>query len=80
MRADYLIAADGTRSPIREHLGIPVHGPGPLWQALTVLFEADLEPALRGRQVFMAYLSSPRPVTVLMPHDGRRSWVPKAQS
>ena len=75
VRADYLIAADGCRSPIREHLGIPVRGPGPLWQALTVLFEADLEPALRGRQVFMAYLNSPRPATVLMPHDGRRRWV-----
>jgi putative polyketide hydroxylase len=75
VRADYLIAADGCRSPIREHLGIPVRGPGPLWQALTVLFEADLEPALRGRQVFMAYLNSPRPATVLMPHDGRGRWV-----
>jgi len=74
VRAEYLIAADGHYSPIREQLGIPTHGPGPLWQAVTVLFEGDLQPALRGRQVFMAYLNSPRPGTVLMPHDGRRRW------
>jgi len=75
VHAEYLVAADGHRSPIREHLGIPVRGPGPLWQAVTVLFEADLQPALRGRQVFMSYLNKPRPGTVLMPHDGRRRWV-----
>ena len=55
LRADYLIAADGSGSSTRKHLGIPVHGPGALWQAVTVLFEADLQPALRGRRVFVAW-------------------------
>ncbi|HEX3787313.1 MAG TPA: FAD-dependent oxidoreductase [Pseudonocardiaceae bacterium] len=42
VRADYLVAADGHRSPIRERLGIARHGPGSLGSLVGVLFEAEL--------------------------------------
>jgi aklavinone 12-hydroxylase len=41
VRADYLIAADGHRSPIRERLGLRRHGPGTLSNLISVLFETD---------------------------------------
>ena len=76
MRADYLVAADGWDSPIRERLGIGLDGPGPFFHVVTALVDADLRPALRGRRVNIAYLQQPRPGTILMAHDeaGQR-WV-----
>ncbi|MQA87736.1 MAG: monooxygenase [Streptosporangiales bacterium] len=69
VRADYLIAADGVGSPIREQLGIGVDGPGPLYETITAIVEADLRPALRGRRLSIAYLQQPRPFTILLAHD-----------
>ncbi|HEX2034698.1 MAG TPA: FAD-dependent monooxygenase [Chloroflexota bacterium] len=76
VRADYLIAADGFGSPIRQRLGIGTDGPGPFFHTITVLIEADLTPALRGRRANIAYLQKPTPGTILLAHDdvGRR-WV-----
>jgi 2-polyprenyl-6-methoxyphenol hydroxylase-like FAD-dependent oxidoreductase len=42
VRADYLVAADGHRSPIRHALGIGTHGRGELGRATGIVFEADL--------------------------------------
>ena len=76
VRADYLVAADGIHSPIRQRLGIDADGPGPLFSTITAIVEADLNPALRGRKASIAYLQRPQPFTILMSHndDGTR-WV-----
>lgn len=42
VRADYLVAADGHKSPVREALGIETHGRGDLGRSTGVVFEADL--------------------------------------
>jgi putative polyketide hydroxylase len=76
VRADYLIAGDSNHSPIRQRLGIGVDGPGPLLTTITAIVEADLNPALRGRKVSIAYLQQPQPFTILMAHDDQgRRWV-----
>jgi 2-polyprenyl-6-methoxyphenol hydroxylase-like FAD-dependent oxidoreductase len=55
VRADYLVAADGHRSPIRHALGIGTHGRGELGRSSGVVFEADL-----GRTGFaLYYLQNP---------------------
>jgi 2-polyprenyl-6-methoxyphenol hydroxylase-like FAD-dependent oxidoreductase len=41
VRADYLVAADGHRSPIRERLGIARHGFGTLGHHAGIVFDAD---------------------------------------
>jgi putative polyketide hydroxylase len=76
VQADYVVAADGWDSPIRQRLGIGLDGPGPFFHVLTALIDADLRPALQGRTVNIAYLQQPRPGTILMAHDeaGQR-WV-----
>ncbi|HET8846744.1 MAG TPA: FAD-dependent monooxygenase, partial [Ktedonobacteraceae bacterium] len=60
VRARYLIAADGNDSPLREHLGIKVHGPGTLSNQMFMIFKADLRNALRGRPVLFCYVSNPQ--------------------
>lgn len=53
--ADYLVAADGHRSPVRQALGIGVHGRGDLSRSTGIVFEADL-----GRRGFgLYYLQNP---------------------
>lgn len=59
VHADYLVGADGNRSPIREQLGIPVHGAGTLSHNISIVFEANLEAALRGRSLALYYLQNP---------------------
>jgi 2-polyprenyl-6-methoxyphenol hydroxylase-like FAD-dependent oxidoreductase len=64
VRADYLIAADGTHSSIRRSLGIERQGPGTLENVISILFHSDLSAALRGRTVFAAFLTSVHGVLV----------------
>jgi putative polyketide hydroxylase len=74
VRAGYLVAADGYRSPVRTRLGIPAVGPGTLMHLLSVVFTADLTGPLRGRDVGLAHLDRPESGTLLIPLDGDR-WV-----
>ncbi|MER7822919.1 FAD-dependent monooxygenase [Streptomyces sp. NPDC096097] len=50
VHCDYLLAADGIRSPVREALGIGRHGPGALGRSVSAIFDADLEPVIKGRR------------------------------
>jgi aklavinone 12-hydroxylase len=59
VRADYLVAADGNRSPVRERLGIGQHGVGSLSHNMAMVFEADLEQTLQGRSLALYYLQNP---------------------
>jgi putative polyketide hydroxylase len=59
VRADYLVAADGNRSRIRDHLDIPMPGAGSLSHNIAMVFEANLEAALRGRSLALYYLQNP---------------------
>ncbi len=57
--ADYMIAADGNRSRVRRALGIGTHGQGTMSHNMSILFEADLSAALRGRGFVLYYLQNP---------------------
>lgn len=75
LRVSYVVGADGHRSPVRAALGVQPQGPGEFATALSLLFEADLTEALRGRAIGMAYLDQPAPQTILYAADGDRRWV-----
>ncbi|GAA2597992.1 FAD-dependent monooxygenase [Streptomyces axinellae] len=75
VRAAYLVAADGSRSPLRTQLGIETDGPGEFATTLSVLFEADLSEAARGRDVGVCYFDKPAPSTILFAHDGKKRWI-----
>jgi 2-polyprenyl-6-methoxyphenol hydroxylase-like FAD-dependent oxidoreductase len=61
VRARYVIAADGNRSPTRELLGIGMHGHGLLSHSITIYFraETDLGPLLRDRNQGVHYVTNP---------------------
>lgn len=72
VRAAYLVAADGPRSPVRERLGIgfqDFRGIGTVTHYANVFFRADLSEATRGRPIGLWFLDRPKPGTVLMPRD-----------
>ncbi|MGC1459550.1 MAG: FAD-dependent monooxygenase [Steroidobacteraceae bacterium] len=60
IRASYLVACDGNRSPIREALGIPMQGHPVMSHSVTIYFRADCSRALRGRNLGVIYVNNPR--------------------
>jgi 2-polyprenyl-6-methoxyphenol hydroxylase-like FAD-dependent oxidoreductase len=60
IRAKYMIACDGNRSPAREKLGIEMSGHGLLSHSITIYFRADCSKALRGRNLGVIYLTNDR--------------------
>lgn len=59
IRADYLVAADGWRGEIRAALGIGSHGRGDLNHSIAVVFDADLDEVVQGREFALFYLQNP---------------------
>jgi len=57
IRAQYLIAADGTQSPVRQALGISRRGAGVLQHWMNVIFEADLPTTIDGRQLRSVFVT-----------------------
>ncbi len=56
IRASYMIACDGWRSPIRDRLGIGMEGHGLISNSITVYFRADCRPFHRGRPEAVLYV------------------------
>ncbi len=58
VRAQFLVAADGSHSAIREQLGIGTHGAGSLFHCISMIFEADLMKVFHERHAIMCFLSN----------------------
>jgi len=59
LRGQYLIAADGGHSKVREHLGIRYEGRGAFSNSVTIYFTADLSPWLSGKAWSIIYVNNP---------------------
>jgi 2-polyprenyl-6-methoxyphenol hydroxylase-like FAD-dependent oxidoreductase len=57
--SDYLVAADGARSPIREQLGIPMTGHGSFADCVTIYFKADVNHLMGDRNLSVVYVNHP---------------------
>ncbi|WP_327181770.1 FAD-dependent oxidoreductase [Streptomyces sp. NBC_01334] len=76
IRADYLVAADGPRSPVREQLGIGQSGPGDLFHNVSLTFRSRrLADVVGDRHFIVCYLTSPEADGALLPVDNRENWV-----
>jgi 2-polyprenyl-6-methoxyphenol hydroxylase-like FAD-dependent oxidoreductase len=60
VRAAYVVAADGSRSPTRNRLGIAMRGRGTFSNSLTIYFRADVAPLLRDRALSVIYVFNER--------------------
>ncbi|MFD3538291.1 FAD-dependent oxidoreductase [Streptomyces sp. NPDC058662] len=76
VRADFLIAADGPRSPVREALRIPQTGNGELFHNVSVTFRSEQLAELLGDLRFIVcYLMKPGADGALLPVDNTSQWV-----
>ncbi|HEY5834388.1 FAD-dependent oxidoreductase, partial [Streptomyces sp.] len=76
VRADYLVAADGPRSPVRERLGVGQTGAGELFHNVSVTFVAKRLADVVGDRHFIAcYLTNPEADGALLPVDNEERWV-----
>lgn len=58
IRARYMVACDGNRSPVREALGIRMIGHPEMSRSITIYFRADCSRALRGRNLGVIYVNN----------------------
>ncbi len=65
IRARYVVAADGSRSPVRRQLGIGLRGRGAFSRSLTIYFRADVRRLLAGRNLSVVYVFNPAVVGFL---------------
>ncbi|MFJ9681722.1 FAD-dependent oxidoreductase [Streptomyces sp. NPDC101194] len=76
VRADYLVAADGPRSPIREQLRIDRTGPGDLFHNVSITFRSrQLADVVGDRRFIVCYLTNPAADGALLPVDNKKDWV-----
>lgn len=60
VRAQYVVAADGVRSPVRGQLGIGMRGHGTFSDSITIYFRADVRALLGERNLSVVYVFGPR--------------------
>uniref|UniRef100_A0AAU2JM55 FAD-dependent monooxygenase n=1 Tax=Streptomyces sp. NBC_00049 TaxID=2903617 RepID=A0AAU2JM55_9ACTN len=76
VRADYLVAADGPRSPVREQLRIGQTGSGDLFHNVSITFRSSrLADVVGDRRFIVCYLTKPDADGALLPVDNRERWV-----
>ncbi|MGW7406991.1 FAD-dependent oxidoreductase [Streptomyces sp. NPDC054833] len=76
VHSDYLVAADGPRSPVRTRLGIHQTGPGELFANVSVTFRSKLLADVVGdRRFICCYLTDPEADGALLPVDNKERWV-----
>jgi 2-polyprenyl-6-methoxyphenol hydroxylase-like FAD-dependent oxidoreductase len=57
--SDYLVAADGAHSAVREQLGIPMTGRGSFADCVTIYFKADVNHLMGDRNLSVVYVNHP---------------------
>jgi 2-polyprenyl-6-methoxyphenol hydroxylase-like FAD-dependent oxidoreductase len=60
VRTQYLVAADGAHSPVRERLGIACLGHGSFSDSITIYFKADVRRLMGDRNLSVVYVFGPR--------------------
>ena len=71
----YVIAADGAGSPMRQRLGIGMQGPDALQHNLMIHFEADLRALTDARPGVLYFLFDPATSGVMIAYDRAGTWV-----
>ncbi|HZT44860.1 MAG TPA: FAD-dependent monooxygenase [Gaiellaceae bacterium] len=60
VRAQYVVAADGAHSPVRQRLGVAMLGHGSFSDSITIYFRADVRELLGDRNLSVIYVFHPR--------------------
>jgi 2-polyprenyl-6-methoxyphenol hydroxylase-like FAD-dependent oxidoreductase len=74
--ARYVVAADGTHSPIRQQLGIAPRGHGSFSESITIYFRADVRELIGERNLSVVYVFGPRVQGFFrFSHDGQAGFL-----
>lgn len=76
VHCDYVIAADGAKSKMREQLGISTEGRGTIGgYYMNIYFEADLSEFIQGDAFGFSMVLHPEVLGALIPVDNERRWI-----
>ncbi|MBE7147610.1 FAD-dependent monooxygenase [Bacillus mycoides] len=76
IHCDYVIAADGAKSKIREELGILTEGRGTIGgYYMNIYFEADLSEFIKGDAFGFTMILHPEVIGALIPVDNESKWI-----
>ncbi|MED1286614.1 FAD-dependent oxidoreductase [Bacillus mycoides] len=76
IHCDYVIAADGAKSKIREQLGILTEGRGTIGgYYMNIYFEADLSEFIKGDAFGFTMILHPEVIGALIPVDNESKWI-----
>jgi putative polyketide hydroxylase len=73
--AEYVVAADGGRSPIREQLGIAIEGERDLASNINALFDADLSHLIGDKRSVLYAIGESGAQGAILAVDGKRRWL-----
>lgn len=74
--ADFLVAADGPRSPVRRSLGIGQSGAGNLFNNVSITFRSkELKNYVGDKRFIVCYVTDPVGEGALLPVDNEERWV-----
>src|SRR5689334_21247528 len=74
VRAQYLIAADGARSPARRALGVAMQGVPEIYRSVNVLMNVDLTAWVRDRPAAIYLIQQPDLRATIMTINGVNRW------
>ncbi len=75
IQAEYLIAADGAGSPIRNRLNVPTTGRGTMGHLINILFHADLKPLVHNREFSICMIERPEVSGIFTSINNSDRWV-----
>lgn len=75
VQADYLLAADGAGSRVRDTLGVRISGRGSLGHLLNILFLADLHEFVREREFSICVIERPEVHGLFTSINNKNRWV-----
>ena len=70
VRAQFLVAADGSNSPLREQFGIGQHGEHGLFHSVSIIFEAELMKIFHEQHAIMCFLANDTVSGAMVPYPG----------
>ncbi len=75
IRADYLVAADGAHSTVRQQLQIPTTGRGIMIHEINIYFRTDLHTLAQDRPFILCYVQNPEIQAVLLSVNNTDRWL-----
>ena len=75
VKASYMIAADGAKSPVRQQLGVALAGRGEISHQLNIYFQADLSELVKGREFSICIIDNPEVRGILTSINNTDLWV-----